>query len=125
MYENICLVKIRLLTSFCVEDFSRTTSCLLHLSPPGQERAHPVPVPTAGSVGGAQPSPHLQNVLHALIDELHVDDVEQGGCWQHLPPETQQPGQAPPAPRGELRVRGVSGAASVRPRGLRAEGGRA
>jgi len=42
------------------------------------------------SSGGARPSPHLENVLHALVDELHVDKVQQGGCWHHLPPGTQR-----------------------------------
>lgn len=46
-------------------------------------------------LGGAQPCPHLQNVLHTLIDELHINDVQQGGCWQHLAPETQWRDQAP------------------------------
>lgn len=41
-------------------------------------------------LGGAQHGPYLENIFHALVDELHVDNVQQGGCWQHLAPKTHQ-----------------------------------
>lgn len=93
---------------FCLQDRS-TRPC-------PREKCH-------GQFGRARPSPHLENILHALIDELHVDDVQQGGCWQHLPPETQGMGLAPQVllalhASEEPSVQDVSGAAGVRPCGL-------
>lgn len=89
MHENVCLVKMRLLTSFLCCTFLKDNLVFI-ASFSFRTGAH-VPVPVRSAVagsGGARPRPHLENVLHALIDELHVDDVQQGGCRQHLPPET-------------------------------------
>lgn len=86
-----CLVKVRLTTSFLRRTFLKDNLVFI-ASFSFRTGAH-VPVPlrsTTAGLGGAQPSPHLENVLHTLVDELHVDDVQQGGCWKHLPPATQQ-----------------------------------
>lgn len=75
--------------AFLKDNLVFTFFICINFSPLGQKH---VPDPlrsTVAGLGGAQPCPHLQNVLHTLIDELHIDDVQQGGCWQHLAPETQ------------------------------------
>lgn len=85
---------MRLLTSFLCCTFLKDNLVFISLFSLRTGVPDPLRSAVAG-LGGAWPCPHLQNVLHTLTDELHINDVQQGGCWQHLAPETQWRDQAP------------------------------